>query len=160
MENVPLSNRTSAPAWEVKLSSLHGNGLFARIQIAEGCSILEYTGEIVDQSKVHQKKGEPLYYLSIDSERVIDGNNADNPARFANHSCDPNCSFEEKDGQLYIVAEKDIAAGEEITVDYGWGMEGLLQQRCNCGAKECIGYIVSEPYRPEALRFLRRVRRR
>jgi len=45
-----------------------------------------------------------------------------------NHSCSPNAKLVNDGGAIAI---KDIAAEEEITVDYGWGKKGFLNY-CNC----------------------------
>ncbi len=59
-------------------------------------------------------------------------------ANFMNHSCDPNCWYEGES----LVARRDIAAGEEITYDYGtdstdrdWGF------KCSCGSPLCRGTL-------------------
>lgn len=44
------------------------------------------------------------------------------PFRFINHSDNPNCEFmlDEDDTTLYVAVLCDIAAGEELTVNYGY----------------------------------------
>ena len=68
-----------------------------------------------------------------------------NQARFANHSCDPNCATQKWNvaGELRvgIFATKDIPAGEEITFDYQLDTLGNADKKpCHCGAKNCSGY--------------------
>ncbi|MGB0371424.1 MAG: SET domain-containing protein [Opitutales bacterium] len=160
MENLSLSARTPAPAWAVKHSPIHGQGIFATRGILPDTVLVEYTGPKVLIADIQQRNGQLVYWMAIDERWAIDGDNPENPARFANHACDPNCDFEIADGRIFIVAREQIEAGEEITVDYGLGLEGLFQRKCTCGSTACIGYIVSEPYRPAALRLLNQMRRK
>jgi hypothetical protein len=73
------------------------------------------------------------------------------PFRFLNHSCDPNCAFEVLDqpashGQpekrvLYLTAVRDIAGGEELTIDYNWPASCAI--KCECKSDFCRGWVVS-----------------
>jgi hypothetical protein len=69
-----------------------------------------------------------------------------NQARFANHSCDPNCATQKWNvaGELRvgIFATKDIPAGEEITFDYQLDTLGNADKKpCHCGAQNCSGFV-------------------
>jgi D-alanine-D-alanine ligase len=60
-----------------------------------------------------------------------------------NHSCDPNAWL---DG-LNLTARRCIAAGEQITMDYGTFCNEALQQfACSCGAPDCRGLIQGTDY--------------
>ncbi len=62
------------------------------------------------------------------------------PARWApqNHSCEPNTAF---DG-LDLVAVRDVACGEELTVDYASFLNDASEPfECACGARLCRGVI-------------------
>ena len=66
------------------------------------------------------------------------------PARWApqNHSCDPNTVF---DG-LDLVAARDVARGEELTVDYAGFLNDASESfECACGASSCRGVISGTP---------------
>ena len=69
-----------------------------------------------------------------------------NPARFLNHSCAPNCEAELDDGRIWIVAKRDIKAGEELTFNYGYDLEDYRDHPCRCGVPECAGHIVVEEF--------------
>jgi hypothetical protein len=47
---------------------------------------------------------------------------------FVNHSCEPNCYYGDID-RVSVVAQRDIAAGEELTCNYGSTKYGNLAQR-------------------------------
>lgn len=58
------------------------------------------------------------------------------PARFANHDCDSNATLNTTGPHgIHIVAAKDIAVGEEITVVYGWNYFG--EDNCECLCATC-----------------------
>jgi SET domain-containing protein len=60
--------------------------------------------------------------------------------RFTNHSCGPNAHLCIRNGRVEFYALRDIAPGEEITVNYGeTHHKGRL--RCQCGARNCVGAI-------------------
>jgi SET domain-containing protein len=58
----------------------------------------------------------------------------------------PNCEAEWEGGRIWITARRDIAAGEEITFNYGYTLDEYREHPCHCGAPECAGYIVAEEY--------------
>jgi len=72
---------------------------------------------------------------------VIDGFGT---AMFINHSCDPNCESDNVKGRVFIVAIRDIAAGEELTYEYNLYDSDDMDQDCHCGAKQCRGTMLSE----------------
>jgi hypothetical protein len=60
-----------------------------------------------------------------------------------NHSCDPNAWLE----GLNLTARRRIAAGEQITLDYGtFCNESLEPFTCTCGSAECRGMIRGTDY--------------
>ena len=81
-----------------------------------------------------------MYTLWLESGEVIDGWLGGNETIYLNHSCAPNCFLEEAEGRVYVGAERDIAAGEELTIDYAYDANTPLEP-CRCGAAECRGYL-------------------
>ncbi|HLI13524.1 MAG TPA: SET domain-containing protein [Alphaproteobacteria bacterium] len=66
---------------------------------------------------------------------------ARHPSNFINHSCDPNAGYDGSPADN-IVAKRDIAAGEEICMDYGTCTIGFDQDfACGCGAASCRGRV-------------------
>lgn len=58
------------------------------------------------------------------------------PARFANHDCDANARLQTRGAHgMEVVAHKDIAIGEEITVTYGEDYFGI--DNCECLCETC-----------------------
>ncbi len=132
---------------EFRASPIHGTGGFATQDIAAGSRVIEYVGRKIDKQESRrqcQLKNPFIFYLDPDTD--LDGQVEWNPARFLNHSCSPNCEAERIDGGIWIVAKRDIRAGEEITFNYGYDLESFRDYPCRCGAPNCVGYIVAEEF--------------
>src|SRR5690606_41248256 len=100
---------------EVKRSSA-GLGLFTRLPIKKGEFIVEYKGPILTSKQADEKGGKYLFETSKD--RFVDGSSRNNIARYANHSCKPNCEIEIRRGRIYLFSKRSIEAGQELTYDY------------------------------------------
>ena len=92
-----------------------------------------------------------FYFLNLTEGRIIDAGPCGNLARFANHSCDANCSAQkwevEGDTRIALIALRDIQENEEITFDCRWEYEcGVTSRECLCGAKNCRGEIGGKTY--------------
>jgi uncharacterized protein len=132
---------------EFKESPIHGVGGFAKGGIGKGTRIIEYVGERISKGEsVRRCEKNNEYIFGLNEEEDLDGNVAWNPARFFNHSCEPNCEAELDDGRIWIIATRDIQAGEEITFNYGYDLVDYREYPCRCGAPKCVGYIVAEEF--------------
>ena len=128
-----------------KASKIHGRGGFALENIESGTRIIEYVGERIDKAEsLRRCEQNNEYIFTLDAEHDLDGDVEWNPARFINHSCVPNCDAELIDGRIWIVSNRKIEAGEELTFNYGFDLEDFKSYPCRCGAAECVGYIVAE----------------
>jgi len=133
--------------YEIKSSLIHGTGLFARADIATGTHVLEYVGERVTKEESLRRRLEDNFFVfTVTDEFDIDGAVDWNPARFINHSCAPNCEAEMKDEHIWIIALRDIKAGEELTFNYGYDLEDYEDHPCHCGAPQCLGFMVAEEH--------------
>jgi SET domain-containing protein len=137
---------------EFRSSSIHGFGSFAAEPIRAGSLILEYVGEKITKNESLRRceSGNPFIF-ELDDEWDIDGGVGWNPARFLNHSCAPNCDAEYIEGQIWIVARREISPGEELTFNYGYNWEDYREHPCRCGAPACVGYILAEEFFPMLL---------
>jgi uncharacterized protein len=132
---------------EFHASSIHGTGGFALAEIRAGARVIEYVGRRIDkQESVRQCQQSNPFIFCLDSEHDLDGQVDWNPARFLNHSCSPNCEVELIQGRIWIVAKRSIAAGEEITFNYGYDLDSFRDYPCHCGSAECVGYILAEEF--------------
>ena len=130
-----------------KPSPIHGTGVFAADALAAGNRILEYVGEKIDkQESLRRCELNNEYIFAIDARFDLDGNVEWNPARFVNHSCDPNCDAELIEGRIWMVTRRLIEAEEELTFNYGYDLENYREHPCRCGAPRCSGYILAGEY--------------
>ncbi|MCS7090993.1 MAG: SET domain-containing protein-lysine N-methyltransferase [Verrucomicrobiota bacterium] len=136
--------------WVVfRKSPIHGLGGFARKLIPAGTRVLEYVGEkIPKEESARRCEANNPYIFCLNDRYDLDGNVPWNPARFLNHSCNPNCESEldEEAERIWIVALRDIQPGEELTFNYGYDLTEYKDYPCNCGAPNCVGYIVAEAF--------------
>ena len=93
-----------------------GRGLFTYTDIAPGACIIEYKGRKVGKREMEEESGK--YYFWTSRNTMIDGYIPNNPARFINHSCAPNCEIDIRHKRIYVFAKRTIPAGEELTYDY------------------------------------------
>jgi SET domain-containing protein len=132
--------------WIVFRSSpIHGLGGFARADVFKGTAVIEYVGEKIDKREsLRRCEADNQYIFTLTDEVDLDGNVEWNPARFLNHSCAPNCDAELNNGHIWIIANRNIHAGEELTFNYGYDLVDYKQYPCACGSPQCVGYIVAE----------------
>lgn len=135
-------------SWSASSASpIHGIGGFARAAVRKGTRILEYTGErISKEESLRRCERNNQSIFRLNDEQDLDGNVAWNPARYLNHSCAPNCEAEREQGRIWLVAARDIGAGEELTFNYGYDLEDYKDYPCRCGSPQCVGYIVAEEF--------------
>src|ERR1051325_207978 len=141
----------------VKSSSLHGAGVYTTAPIKKGARVLEYTGPRLTAKECEglYADTEVTYLFAMDNRNIIiDGFGM---AAFVNHSCDPNCETDQIRDRIWILALRNIAAGEELTYDYCLfdAAPGELAP-CYCGSKNCRGTMYSE----EEIRRQKRLQRR
>ena len=153
MGTIFLSERL--PKIIVRRSKIHGAGIFAVQDIKEDQNIIEYKGE-----KILSKEGdrrseidEKLTYIFIlDDKFDVDGSVNGNESRLINHSCAPNAYIDIIDGKIWIMADRYIATGEEITYDYSFDADEL--EECCCGSEKCKGYM-NDPDSEDTKKLLR-----
>jgi uncharacterized protein len=115
----------------VKTSQLPnaGKGLFTTTPIKKGSKVIEYKGEIIDWKEYEKrvKEDKDGYLFFINKKTCIDAwSTPQHKARYANDAhglsrtkgLNNNSVYEIEDNKCYIVATRDINAGEEIFVAY------------------------------------------
>lgn len=106
----------------VRKSRIHGKGLFATEDIPWGTKIIEYKGELISDAVAEARIAQGADCIfELGEDLNIDGARGGNQARYANHRRrSPNCFILREDGRIWIVAGiEGVAAGDEITFDYG-----------------------------------------
>jgi hypothetical protein len=134
------------PHTELRLvSAVIGSGVFATAPIPKGT--LTWVRDPLDQRIEFESDDFPSGLLNMEVVRRYLYTDRQgrvillwDHGRFVNHSCSPNTA-----GGLnndFSVALRDIAAGEEITEDYGelMGFDGF---DCHCGHSDCRRFVES-----------------
>lgn len=147
---------TRKPKIVVRISRIHGRGVYAGRKLAKGERIIEYKGEVISWREADRRPpsdpddpNHTFFFALDDHKRVIDANVHGNAARWINHCCNPNCETTEDDGRVFIEALRDIRAGEELSYDYGLIVDERItptlkkQHQCLCGAKDCRGTMLA-----------------
>lgn len=105
----------------VRNSDIEGRGVFTLVNIKEGELIAIIKGEVIDENEcVRREDEENNVYIFWNGDNYID--TAMTPTiKYINHSCDPNCFIDDRnEHSLNLIAAKDIKAGNELTIDYGY----------------------------------------
>ena len=129
-------------AVEVRPSAIDGQGAFAAEPIVSTRKIGEIRGEsiTVAQARIRATRSERIMIVELSDRKAIDFSRSADPMRYTNHSCAPNARLCIRQGRVEFYALRDIAPGEEITVNYGeTHHEGRLA--CRCGAPGCVGSL-------------------
>jgi uncharacterized protein len=128
----------------IRSSSIHAAGCYTTRAIKKGMRVCEYDGPRFTKDEADERYADRdiTYLFSCgEDDTVIDGFGI---AMFINHSCDPNCESETMDGRVFVMAIRNIAAGEELTYEYNLYDSDDAEQNCYCGAKKCRGTMFSE----------------
>jgi SET domain-containing protein len=153
---------TSSRRIQVRRSGIHGKGVYAVQDIAQGDTIIEYVGEVITWAEAQARHPHDpqnpnhTFYFHIDETRVIDGGVAGKSSRWINHSCNGNCEASEQQGRVFIKALRDISAGEELHYDYGLVIDERYTPKlkaeypCWCQAASCRGTLLA-PKRKRAV---------
>jgi len=144
---------------QTRRSGVHGKGVYAVVDLAEGDLLIEYTGEIITWNEALKRHPHDptdpnhTFYFHIDDQHVIDAKFGGNSSRWINHSCAPNCEAEIDGGRVFIRTLRPIAAGEELFYDYGLVIDEpytaklKAQYPCWCGSAQCRGTLLAKKKR-------------
>jgi uncharacterized protein len=141
-----------SPKAVVRESPIHGRGLFAAEDFAEGEVVCVKGGYIFDRETLRSMPG---WYASAEiqvAEDLFIGPLAESEREgsmvFSNHSCEPNLGVR---GQIVFVTMRAVAAGEELTHDWATTDDDDYQLECECGAATCRGAITGRDWRRKDL---------
>ena len=137
------------PTLEVRPSQIAEHGLFANDSLSAGDKVIRLGGRIVTDVELEEvfaeadRTGRYVDTLHVDTDRhlVLPANST---AHFGNHSCDPNVWL---DGPFDLVARRDIASGEEVTVDYAtFSTMPSFAMTCQCATTSCRGRVTGNDW--------------
>jgi len=141
-----------SPKTEVRSSQIQGKGLFAAVSISEG-EIVAVKGGYVLTGTEWETLGKALGPAEIQiAENLfiapVCQEERDGAMLYTNHSCDPNIAIQ---GQIALIAMRDIAADEELTHDWATTDDLDYEMECNCGSEECRGKITGKDWTIKSL---------
>jgi uncharacterized protein len=141
-----------SPRTEVRPSPIHGTGLFAKHAIARGDIVAVKGGHVL--TAAHWEDLQPALgpaEIQISEDLVIapvDRTERDDSMLYTNHSCDPNLAIQ---GQIVLVAMRDVTAGEELTIDWATTDDGDYEMQCRCGSAHCRGTVTGKDWMKKEL---------
>ena len=134
------------PRAEIRPSSMRGNGMFAARPILEGETVVVIGGTILTTAQFQEFTATTSHYNAVqigEDAHLVDLPTA--PGGM-NHACDSNLWMQD---EVTIVAQRTIAAGEELTIDYALqsGLPtDLLGEPCRCGSPVSRGVITGNDW--------------
>jgi len=139
------SKRRTPPRLLVQSSAIHAAGCITLDPVRKGQRILEYNGPHLAKGLADIRYAERIvtYLFGVgEGDEVIDGFGT---GMFLNHSCAPNCESEDIRGRIFVIASRDIDAGEELLYEYNLYDSDLADTcDCYCGAPHCRGTMFSD----------------
>ncbi len=144
------------PRQAFRPSSLQGIGAFARAPIRQGEVVEVVGGTVMSEAAFRAFQQRVPHYNAIQIDEVL--HLVEQPevtVRRAggslNHSCDANLWLAD---EVTLVARRNVAAGEELTVDYALftvQADWVLDRLCQCGAPDCRRTITGNDWRLAAV---------
>lgn len=109
-----------------------GKKICSSFEIKKGTVILHFTGSPMSLEESKKLGDDESFAFQVNEDHYIF---LDEPARYFNHSCEPNCGVTPG---LELVALYDIPEGEELFYDYSTSMlERHWTMACECHKKSC-----------------------
>jgi uncharacterized protein YsxB (DUF464 family) len=158
-QHVPCRNTaiqfSKFPKTEVFETESAGFGLRLLEDVPPNTIIVEYVGEVITTEEMigrmkKYKKSDHFYFATLGDGLMVDAGHMGSVARFANHSCQPNCSLQrwnvKNESRIALVSKDFIPADTEITYQYnftddGWRNNPIRGQKCYCQSIFCNGYV-------------------
>jgi hypothetical protein len=139
------------PRVEIRPSGIQGGGMYARARIHAGETVAIIGGTPMTDAEFAAYRGtverynasqigENLHLVDlIQTPDQVDGS--------INHSCDSNLWMND---EVTIAARRDIAAGDELTLDYALvtsDPDWRLDRPCQCGSPLCRHVVTGDDWR-------------
>jgi hypothetical protein len=123
--------------------------MFAREPIAKGETVAVVGGELLHDDEFRRRTAGVQKYNAIQVDEGLDllGHPDELAEATINHSCDGNLWLAD---EVTIVARREIAAGEELTIDYALfttADDWVLDADCRCGADVCRRRVTGGDWR-------------
>lgn len=125
---------------EVKKSDIDRLGMYAKEQIKKGEVVFVKGGHIVTKQEMYTSSRINSYLPLSDTlfMAAMSFEEEEGVKLYCNHSCNPNCGVH---GEITFIAIRDIACGEELTIDYAFVDNEEYSFECHCGSDNCRGIV-------------------
>lgn len=122
-----------------------GSGVFARQPVAAGEVLAVWGGVIVPGTRLEAYSDYARTHgLQVEDDLFLLPLTEDDPSDYFNHCCDPNAGL---NGQITLVAMRDIAEDEEICFDYAMSDSNPYDEfECGCGTPNCRGKVTADDW--------------
>ena len=137
-----------SPKLEGRLRADGERGIFAVLPVKAGELLSVWGGRIVSTEELDS------YPLKVRADTIEVEQDLwliclnDEPSMWINHSCQPNAGL---NGQIALVAMRDIASDEEICFDYAMTDCSPYYEdekfECTCGAPDCRGQVTENDWK-------------
>lgn len=115
-----------------------GMGVYIHEWVPANTLILEFTGKRVNRDTINRAftMNKPDRFLQVEENTFM--GHSGRMDDYINHSCDPNCGLEFRDGHVYLKSIRNISFGSELTFDYSTSQSGFpFRFLCHCGSRNC-----------------------
>jgi hypothetical protein len=126
-------------------STIAGRGLRCVERIAAGEVVASFGGRSVTRDEFELLPvDQQVRSIQVADELYLAAGPEPEPGQLVNHCCEPTCVL---DGNVVLIARRDIAAGEELTVDYATrNGSGYDEFECECGSAHCRGKVTGHDW--------------
>lgn len=124
--------------FRVGRSPIQGRGLFAVSDLPGRRKVGELGGELITQREARRRaRGRgSVMIVELGDGNALDATRLGTDFKYVNHSCEPNAYMRVCRGRVEFYTLRPVAAGEELTCDYGeTHHDGKLP--CRCGSARC-----------------------
>lgn len=144
-----------SPKTEVRETFKYGRGVFTKEPIKKDEIIIVMGGYILTIEDENNLKGyiadKPIEISDEFSIGPVKPSDVElMPQHLLNHSCTPNVGF---NGQIFMVAIRDIEPGEELCWDYAMAMNSNLNSAtyftftCECDSTQCRNKVTEDDWK-------------
>ena len=139
------------PKLELCRAEHRGAGVFARAPLTAGELLTMWGGELFTGAQLATAAPAlRIHAIQVHDDLYLVPHGHLEGADYFNHCCDPNAGLQ---GQIGLVALRDIAAGEQVCFDYAMSDSSDYDEfECRCGAPSCRGRVTGADWRLPHLR--------
>jgi len=123
-----------------------GRGVYTTRPIAKGETVTVWGGDVLNRAQLEQCSWlQQTHAVQVEEGLYLTPHREPEDADCFNHSCEPNVGVQ---GQIVLVAMRDIASGEELCFDYATTDSSDYDEfNCACGAPSCRGVVRGDDWK-------------